>query len=88
MVTVPFALYDAFSDTAFGGSQAGVVSDAAWLDANARRRIAREVGAPATGFVTACGDHSIMLKSDSGMNWKAKRAPRRCGGATPSNPGW
>ena len=59
MVTVPFALYDAFSDTAFGGSQAGVVSDAAWLDADARRRIARELGAPATGFVTACGDHSI-----------------------------
>ena len=62
MVTVPFALYDAFSDTAFGGSQAGVVSDAAWLDANARRRIAREVGAPATGFVTACGDHSISAR--------------------------
>ena len=59
MVTVPFALYDAFSDTAFGGSQAGVVSDAAWLDADARRRIAGELGAPATGFVTACGDHSI-----------------------------
>ncbi len=59
MVTLPFALYDAFSDTAFGGSQAGIVSDAAWLDADARGRIAREVGAPATGFVTACGGHSI-----------------------------
>ncbi len=59
MVTLPFALYDAFSDTAFGGSQAGIVSDAAWLDADARGRIAREVGAPATGFVTACGAHSI-----------------------------
>jgi PhzF family phenazine biosynthesis protein len=62
MATVPFALYDAFSDTAFGGSQAGVVSDAAWLDANARRRIAKEVGAPATGFVTACGARSISAR--------------------------
>ena len=59
MVTIPFALYDAFSDAAFGGSQAGIVSDAAWLDAETKRRIAREVGAPATGFVTACNGHSI-----------------------------
>ena len=62
MVTIPFALYDAFSDTAFGGSQAGIVSDAAWLDADTRRRIAKEVGAPATGFVTASGDHSISAQ--------------------------
>ena len=62
MVTIPFALYDAFSDTAFGGSQAGIVSDAAWLDAVTRRRIAREVGAPATGFVTASGHHSISAQ--------------------------
>jgi trans-2,3-dihydro-3-hydroxyanthranilate isomerase len=59
VATLPFALYDAFSDTAFGGSPAGVVSDAAWLDVDARRRIARELGAPATGFVTACGGNSI-----------------------------
>ncbi len=62
MVIVPFALYNAFSDTAFGGSQAGIVSDAAWLEADARRRIAREVGAPATGFVTARNDHSISAR--------------------------
>lgn len=59
MTTVPFALYDAFSDTPFGGSQAGIVSDAAWIEADARRLIAREIGAPATGFVTACHDHAI-----------------------------
>ncbi len=59
MARLPFALYDAFSDTAFGGSQAVVVSCAARLDADARRRIARELGAPATGFVTACGADSI-----------------------------
>jgi trans-2,3-dihydro-3-hydroxyanthranilate isomerase len=62
MLTIPFALYDAFSDTAFGGSQAGIVSDAGWLDADTRRRIAREVGAPATGFVTASGDHTISAQ--------------------------
>lgn len=55
MTKVPFAFYDAFTDTAFGGSQAGVVSDAAGLDAAAMRRIAKEIGAPATGFVTASG---------------------------------
>jgi trans-2,3-dihydro-3-hydroxyanthranilate isomerase len=59
MKTVPFALYDAFSDTAFGGSQAGVVTEAAWLDADARGRIAKEVGAPATGFVTTCSERAI-----------------------------
>lgn len=62
MVTVPFALYDAFSDSAFGGSQAGVISDAAALDADTRRRIAREIGAPASGFVTASGERSISAR--------------------------
>ena len=62
MVTVPFALYDAFSDTAFGGSQAGIISDAAWLETDARRLIAREIGAPATGFVSACNNHSIVAR--------------------------
>lgn len=59
MVTLPFALYDAFSDTAFGGSQAGIVSGAERLDVETRRRVAREIGAPATGFVTESGDRSI-----------------------------
>jgi predicted PhzF superfamily epimerase YddE/YHI9 len=48
MATIPFALYDAFSDTAFGGSQAGVVSDASGLDIETMQRIARELGAPPT----------------------------------------
>ncbi len=58
MVTIPFALYDAFSDLAFGGSQAGLVSDAARLDADTRQRIASEIGAPATGFITASSEVS------------------------------
>ena len=59
MVTLPFALYDAFSDTAFGGSQAAVVSDAAAVGVATRRRIAGELGLPATGFVTACDGNAI-----------------------------
>ena len=59
MAALPFALYDAFSETAFGGSQAGIVSDAAPLDRETRQRIAREVGAPAVGFVTAAGGRTI-----------------------------
>jgi PhzF family phenazine biosynthesis protein len=65
MTTVPYALYDAFSDHAFGGSQAGLVSDAAWLDAGTRQRIAREIGAPATGFITASSDSSISARFHS-----------------------
>ena len=44
MTAVPFALYDAFSETAFGGSQAAVVSDAASLGAEVMERIVREMG--------------------------------------------
>ena len=62
MIAVPFALYDAFSETAFGGSQAGVVSDAAKLDDETKRRIAKEFGAPATAFVTASGEHSVSAQ--------------------------
>jgi PhzF family phenazine biosynthesis protein len=62
MATHPFALYDAFSETAFGGSQAAVVCDAAGLDDETRRRIAKEFGAPATAFVTASGEHSVSAQ--------------------------
>ena len=62
MNTLPFALYDAFSETAFGGSQAYIVGDAAGLDVRARNLIARETGAPATGFITASSDRSISAQ--------------------------
>ena len=65
MATIPFALYDAFSDLVFGGSQAGLVSDAARLDADTRQRIANEIGAPATGFITACSAGSISARFHS-----------------------
>ena len=65
MATIPFALYDAFSDLVFGGSQAGLVSDAARLDADTRQRIANEIGAPATGFITDCSEGSISARFHS-----------------------
>ncbi len=65
MITVPFALYDAFSETAFGGSQAGIVSDAGWLNAETRQKIAKEIGVPATGFVTAHNENSISARFHS-----------------------
>jgi trans-2,3-dihydro-3-hydroxyanthranilate isomerase len=65
MATVPFALYDAFSETAFGGSQAGVVSDAVGLDERTRQQIASEIGAPATAFITACSEDSVSVRFHS-----------------------
>ena len=65
MAAIPFALYDAFSDLAFGGSQAGLVSDAARLDADTRQRIASEIGAPATGFITASSEVSVSARFHS-----------------------
>ncbi len=65
MGSVPFALYDAFSDIAFGGSQAGVVTDAADLDERTRQQIAAEIGAPATAFITACCEQSISVRFHS-----------------------
>ena len=53
MPSVPFALYDAFSDKPFGGSQAAVISDAIEINGASRTRIAREIGMPATCFVIA-----------------------------------
>jgi len=47
----PFALYDAFSTGSFGGSTAGIVSDAGGLSTETMQRTAIEVGAPATAFL-------------------------------------
>jgi trans-2,3-dihydro-3-hydroxyanthranilate isomerase len=62
MKTVPFALYNAFTDVSFGGSPAGIVTDAAAMDTDMRRKIAREVGAAATSFVEKYDDHSIDVQ--------------------------
>ncbi len=56
------ALYDAFSDIAFGGSQAAVILDATSLDLEQRQRIAREIGMPATAFVDDFGADWIKVQ--------------------------
>ncbi len=65
MASVPFALYDAFSEVAFGGSQAGVVSDVANLDEGTRQQVASEIGAPATAFIIACRERSVSVRFHS-----------------------
>ncbi len=62
MDTVPFAVYDAFSDVLFGGSQAGIVTGSKGITADSRAQIAREVGAPATAFVDSCSGNSITAQ--------------------------
>lgn len=59
MISVPYALYNAFSAASFGGSQAAIVSDGHRFDAEARQKIATEIGVPATGFITSCDQTSI-----------------------------
>ena len=51
MLTLPLASYDCFSDTAFGGSVAMMVGNAASLDEPTMKRIAREFAVPATCFI-------------------------------------
>jgi len=65
MNSLPFAIYDAFSDRPFGGSQAGIVLDADGIDAKTRLQIAREFGLPAVCFVTAYSDTSITARFQS-----------------------
>ena len=65
MATVPYALYDAFTDRGFSGSQAAIVSDAAYIDSDTRLRIAREFGFPATCFVTDYSNDSVTVRFQS-----------------------
>ena len=62
MKTLPFGLYDAFTDNAFGGSQAAIVSDAAWIDSDTRQKIACELGFPATCFINDYSNNSITVR--------------------------
>ncbi len=77
MGTFPFALYDAFSDKAFGGSQAGIVCNGAGLDSETRLKIAREFGWPATCFVSAASSSMISARF-----YSTKREYPMCGHGT------
>jgi len=65
MVALPLALYDAFTDRSFGGSQAAIVSEAAGLDGKTRQKIASELGFPATCFVLEYHKRSVTVRFHS-----------------------
>lgn len=67
MNTCSFALYDAFTETPFGGSQAAIVGAAAAIDDAQRQRIAREIGMPATAFVDAVSDDVVSAQFKSAV---------------------
>ncbi len=62
MRSYPFAQYDAFTDIPFGGSQAAVITDAGEIDFDSRQRIAREIGLPATAFVSGLGPDWVEVQ--------------------------
>ena len=62
MTRFAFTQYDAFSDRAFGGSQAAVVSNADDFTAELREKIARELGLPATAFVSAVSGNTVRAR--------------------------
>ncbi len=62
MTSLPLALYDAFSDTCFGGSQAAVVSGAGVLDEATMARVAGELGYPAVCFVAAASRERVEAR--------------------------
>ena len=63
--TVPFSLYDAFSSSAFGGSQGAVVLNASNFDAKIRQTIASELGWPATCFVNSVIGSKVVARFHS-----------------------
>ena len=62
MPTLPFALYDAFSDRPFGGSQAAIITGASGINGASRAQIAKEVGVPATCFVTGTNAREVEAR--------------------------
>jgi PhzF family phenazine biosynthesis protein len=57
-----FAVYNAFSDSTLGGSKAGIIADAENLDAEQMQRIAKQIEAPATCFITGINDHNVDVR--------------------------
>ena len=62
MAEYPVAFYRAFSETVFGGSMAGIIAQAENLPAGQMLQIAQEIGAPATGFITAIDEHGVDVR--------------------------
>ena len=55
-------LFDSFSEQPFGGSPAGIIYGAADLATSDMQKIAKEVGAPATCFVTNAGKQDVYVR--------------------------
>ncbi len=62
MPQLPLTSYDCFSDVAYGGSVAMIVSDAAGLSEEAMRTIAREMAAPATCFIQSIEGDEVRVR--------------------------
>ena len=60
--SVPFSMYDAFTEVPYSGSQAAVVLNASGITTSKRIGIAREIGAPATAFVNAINHNQIEVQ--------------------------
>lgn len=60
--TRDYAAYASFAAAPFGGSQVGVISDAAGIPAGVRQRIAVELGSPATCFVDEVSQTAIKAQ--------------------------
>ena len=58
----PMRVYDCFTERRFGGNLGGVVYECGDLDQSAMQAMAREIGAPVTGFVTASGGESLDIR--------------------------
>ena len=58
----PFASYDSFSSSIFGGSQAYVVSDASSIPHDLRQSIAKEFNAPATCFIDGTEGNTFSVQ--------------------------
>ena len=65
MKQVAFSLYDAFSESQFGGSQGAIVYDANNFSPELRLQIARELGFPATCFVESHSGNSATVRFQS-----------------------
>jgi PhzF family phenazine biosynthesis protein len=59
---VPFAMYDAFTEIPYSGSQAAIVLHASGISPTNRARIAREIGMPATAFVNTISGNRIDVQ--------------------------
>ena len=60
--SVPFSMYDAFTEVPYSGSQAAIVHHASDISIPHRARIAREIGAPATAFVNAINHNRVKVQ--------------------------